>query len=498
MTKDTQEHPFTQDLRDFTRLAHRTIDAIVAQQQKWPHMAVDNAIPPREQRDYLANMELPSEGISAGEILDVLEQRIMPWPMPTTHRRSYGWINPPAAPISVLADTVSTALNMGLDGYDHPSIFLMKSLGRWLMELSGFPQDGSMALLFTGGSAANLNALTVARYKAAKQDGWNIREEGLQGNRPAFTLYTSAEAHSSIQRCAEQLGLGRKALRKVACDNDFRLNPEALREAISTDIAAGLRPFCVVATSGSTNTGAIDPLSDIADICDEFSLWMHVDGAYGGIGGLDPAYTGALKGLDRANSLTLDPHKWLQVPFDCGALLVREPKLNRENFLLVPDYLQEAEAEAEDGSVPWPSEYMFQLTYGNRVLKTWASIARLGRKGVAELVTRCNRVASHLGQLVEAAPDMELQSPVSLSVVNFRYVPEGATVDAVEIDALNEKISAAISASGEAHVPTSRVNGAVSLRACFLHYENDEDDAHHLVELTRRLALNILTESNSD
>jgi glutamate/tyrosine decarboxylase-like PLP-dependent enzyme len=135
---------------------------------------------------------------------------------------------------------------------------------------------------------------------------------------------------------------------------------------------------------------------------------------------------------------------------------------------------------------------MFQLTYGNRVLKTWASIARLGRKGVAELVTRCNRVASLLGQLVEATPDMELLSPVSLSVVNFRYVPEGATIDAAGIDALNENISAAISASGEAHVPTSRVNGAVSLRACFLHYENDEGDAHHLVELTRRLALNLL------
>ena len=490
MTNETHEHPFSRDQREFTRLAYRTVDAIARHLARLPDMAVDNAVAPREQRNYLANMALPPDGIPAEEILDLLEQRIIPWPMPNAHRRSYGWINSPAAPISILADSVSTALNTGLDGYDHPSIFLMASLGRWLMELSGFPQDSSMALLFTGGSAANLNALSVARYAAAKEDGWSIREEGLQGNRPAFVLYTSAQAHSSIQRCAEQLGLGSNNLRKVHSDKDFRLDTGALRNAIAVDRAAGLRPFCVVAASGSTNTGSIDPLADIADICEEFGLWMHVDGAYGGIGGLDPKYAPAYQGMERANSLTLDPHKWLQVPMDCGALLVRDPKLNRENYLLIPDYLSGAE-EAE-GSVPWPSEHMFQLTYGNRALKTWAAIARLGLSGVTELVIRCNRVASVLGQLIEDAPDMELLSPVSLSVVNFRFVPEGAAPEVRDIDALNEKISEQISASGEVHMPTSRVNGAISLRACFLHYENSEDDAHHLVELTRRIARNIL------
>ncbi len=489
MTNDTNDHQFSRDQRDFARLAHRTVDAISQHLSRLPDMSVDNAVPPREQRDYLANMALPRDGISAEEILEVLEQRIIPWPMPNAHRRSYGWINSPAAPISILADTVSTALNMGLDGYDHPSIFLMASLGRWLMELSGFPQDGSMALLFTGGSAANLNALSVARYAAAKRDGWNIREEGLQGNRPAFVFYTSAQAHSSIQRCAEQLGLGSDNLRKIASDENFRLDTRALRDTIAADRAAGLRPFCIVAASGSTNTGSIDPLAEIADICEEFDLWMHVDGAYGGIGGLDPKYAAAYRGIERANSLTLDPHKWLQVPMDCGALLVRDPELNRENYLLVPDYLEEA-GDGDD-YVPWPCEHMFQLTYGNRALKTWAAIARLGLSGVSELVIRCNRVASLLGQLIDDSPDMELLAPVSLSVVNFRYVPEGSSREARNIDDLNEKISGEVSASGEAHLPTSRVNGAISLRACFLHYENDEHDAHHLVELTRRIARKI-------
>lgn len=492
MSSDTHNHQFAQDQRNFSRLARRTMDAIARRLEQSPQMPVDAAIPPREQRDFLANMALPQEGISAEEILDVLEQRIMPWPMPNAHRRSYGWINCPSAPISILADSVSTALNMGMDGYDHPSIFLMASVGRWLMELSGFPADGSMALLFTGGSEANLHALSVARYAAAKEDGWNVREEGLQGNRPAFIAYTSAQAHSSIQRCVEQLGLGTNNLRNVDSDENFRLDTTALRKAIITDREAGLRPFCVVAASGSTNTGSIDPLDDIADVCEELGLWLHVDGAYGGIGGLDPKYTAAYKGMDRANSLTMDPHKWLQVPLDCGALLVRDPRLNRENFLLTPDYL--SESEDEHGAAPWPSEYMFPLTYGNRVLKTWAAIARLGLSGATELVTRCNRVASVLGQMVEESSDMELLAPVSLSVVNFRYLPQQATAEPTDIDALNEQISSEISACGEAHLPTSRVNGAVSLRACFLHYENDESDAHHLLQLTRRIAQDILSQ----
>lgn len=492
MSKTTDEHKFSKDWCDFSRLATQTVDAIVKHQAQLANKAVDDNVPPLAQQNFLANMGLPKAGMSAESILDTLEQRVLPWSAPNMHRRSYGWINSPAAPISILADTISTALNMGLDAGDHPSMFLMNSLGRWLMELSGFPQDGSMALLVTGGSAATLNALTVARYTAAKEDGWNIREEGLQGKHPQFVFYTSSEAHSSVQRCAEQLGLGTDALRKIECDDLFRLNTQALRKAILADQEAGLRPFSVVAAAGSTNTGSIDPLTDVADICQEFGLWMHVDGAYGGIGSLDPNYEAAFKGIERANSLTLDPHKWLQVPMDCGALLVREPSLNRETYLLVPDYLEES--DNDEDSVRWPSEHMFELTFGDRALKTWASIARLGFSGVRELVIRCNRVANVLGQLIDDAPDMELLSPVSLSVVNFRYKPKGSSIEAPDIDSLNEKISLAISASGEAHVPTSKVNGAISLRACFLHYENNEDDAHHLIELTRRLARDIRSE----
>ncbi len=450
-----------------------------------PSKSVDCSIPPEALRRELSNLQLPAGGMAAEDILSFLEDKVMPWSMPTNHARSYAWVNTSPAPISILSDALAKTLNNGQDGYDHSSIFLMHSLGRWLMELSGFldaqgTPDG-MAILLSGGSAANLNGLTVARYWAARRDGWNIRDEGLQNNRPAMIYYTSAEAHSSVQRCVEQMGIGASNLRNIDADDKFRMRPKALRESIENDLAAGLRPACVVAACGSTNVGAIDPINDIADVCEEYDLWLHVDGAYGGIVGLDPAYTEMTRALNRVNSLTLDPHKWLQVPLDCGALLVRDRRLNHENYSLVPDYLRAA--GTEEGSVPWPCEHMFELTFGDRALKTWAAIARLGREGVRDMVINCNNMARLLGELVEKSGNLELLSPVSVSTVNFRYVPEGTSLSNETLDPLNQKISDDIVDSGEAHIPTTKINGVVSLRACFLHYENCEDDVHHLIAL---------------
>ncbi|NJM91567.1 MAG: aminotransferase class V-fold PLP-dependent enzyme, partial [Rhodospirillaceae bacterium] len=328
-------------------------------------------------------------------------------------------------------------MDCGLDGYDHSAIFLMKSLGRWIMELVGFPTEGSLCILLSGGSAATLNALTTARHRAAARDGWNMRTEGLQSGRKKLVLYSSAEGHSSIQKCAEQLGIGTDNLRAIEADESFRMKPAALRAAIEADLKVGHLPFAIVACGGATNTGAIDPLDEIADIAEQFGIWLHVDGAFGAWAALDPAYRKQLRAFARVDSITLNPHKWLQVPIDCGALLTRHPEAHRAAYSLTPDYLEAGHSEA-----PWPYEHMFQLTYGNRALKVWAAIARLGRNGVAELVTRCNALATLLERRVREAPDLELLSPASLSVVNFRYRPEGRALDDAALDALNEQISA--------------------------------------------------------
>lgn len=480
--------PHVEDRENFSDLLERTSATIVKHLQERQDMPVDDCIPPESIRQELMNLPLPADGMKTTDILTFMDDYIVPWAMPMTHTRSYGWVNSPAAPAGILCDFIATAMKSGLDGGDTPSACLMHSLGRWLMELSGFVDEtgtpDGMALLLAGGSAANLNALTVARYWAANRDGWSIRNEGLQGNRPAMIYYTSAEVHSSVQLCVEQLGIGVDNLRRIETDDAFRMRPEALRKSIESDLAAGLRPACVVGSCGSTNVGAIDPIDDIADVCREYDLWFHVDGAYGGIVGLDPAYTEMTRALNRVNSLTLDPHKWLQAPLDCGALLIRDRYVSHKNYSLVPDYL--AKADRPEHSPPEPWEHMFELTFADRSLKTWASIARLGSDGVRAMVINCNNMARLLGEMVEASDDLELLSPPSVSVANFRYVPKDSTLSDGALDTLNQKISDAIAESGEAHIPTTKVNGMVSLRACFLHYDNAEEDVRHLVSLTRK------------
>ena len=484
MTNDFKS-PHVDDRRDFGRLVRRVGEAMTKHLNDRPTMPVDYPEVPAEIRRELGYLPLPADGMGPDEILTIIEDKIMPWSMPTNHPRSYAWVNTSPAPISILSEGLARTLNNVQDGYDRSSTLLMQGLGRWLMELSGFiDEEGTpngMAILLAGGSAANLNALTVARHWAAKRDGWNVREEGLQNNRPAMIYYTSAEAHSSVQLCVEQIGIGASNLRLVETDANFRMRPDALRAAVEADVAQGLSPACVVASVGGTNVGAIDPVGDIADVCETFDLWLHVDGAYGGIVGLDPAYTQMTSALNRVNSLTLDPHKWLQVPLDCGALLVRDRQLNYENYTLVPDYLRAS--PGENDSALWPHEYMFELTFADRAVKTWAAIARLGRDGVRDMVVNCNNMARLLSEIVEGANDLELLAPVSVSTVNFRYVPSGSDVS---LDTLNQAISDDIANSGEAHIPTTKVNGAESLRACFLHYENCEDDVHHLVALVRK------------
>src|SRR5262245_55279456 len=480
MARDSR-HPFVQDREAFDALGNETVRMLGAYMRALPGEPVDRMVP-KEVRQRLISLPLPEHGQSPEEILDFLQREVMPWPIATGHKRSYGWVNSGPAPIALLADAVASNMDCGLDGYDHSAIFLMKSLGRWIMELVGFPTEGSLCILLSGGSSATLNALTAARHRAAARDGWNMRAEGLQSGRKKLILYSSAEGHPSIQKCAEQLGIGTDNMRAIAADKSFRMKPAALRAAIEADLKAGHLPFAIVACSGATNTGAIDPLDEIADIAEAFDIWLHIDGAFGAWAALDPAYREQLRAFARVDSITLNPHKWLQVPIDCGALLTRHPEAHRAAYSLTPDYLEAGHSEA-----PWPYEHMFQLTYGNRALKVWAAIARLGRAGVAELVTRCNALAKLLERRVDEAPDLELLSPASLSVMNFRYRPADRALDDAALDDLNERISEAISASGEAHMPTTRIHGRTSLRACFLHYENDESDAEHLLALVRRL-----------
>ena len=258
----------------------------------------------------------------------------------------------------------------------------------------------------------------------------------------------------------------------------------ALRTAIADDRGAGRRPFCVAASAGSVGVGAIDPLDELADLCAAEGLWLHVDGAYGGLAASVPEYRDRCRGLGRADSIALDPHKWLSVPVECGAVLVRDGALLREAWSLVPPYLR-TEPDRGFGGLPWFSEYGVQQTRGFRALKLWMTLQHLGRDGVRDLIGRHVALAVHLASLVERAPDLELLAPAGLSIVCFRYAPPRLRGDDTRLDALNQRVMEEVQASGAAFLTQTTLGGRFALRACILHYATTEADLAALLDVVR-------------
>jgi glutamate/tyrosine decarboxylase-like PLP-dependent enzyme len=280
-------------------------------------------------------------------------------------------------------------------------------------------------------------------------------------------------------------------VRTIPADADCRFDLQALSDAIAEDRAAGLRPFCVAASAGTVSTGAIDPLSEIADLCEREGLWFHVDGAIGAVGILDEELADRFAGMERADSLALDPHKWLSVPVECGCAMVRDGKLLRDTFSLVPPYVRTEEGKGI-GGLPWYSEYGFQQSRGFRALKLWMTLLQLGRDGVADLVKRQNRLALRLAELVDSAGDLERSAPVVLSIVCFRFVPEALRGDDAKLDALNKAIMEEVQAGGEVFLTQAVLHGRFVLRANVMHYGTMESDLVALIEVVQRTGRRLL------
>jgi glutamate/tyrosine decarboxylase-like PLP-dependent enzyme len=484
------DSPFALDPDEIRRLGYRAVDLMVEHLAGLTAGPVFQPMTPDE-RLGLLEQPLPAGPTAPDAILDQIQAQVLAHPMGNGHPRFFGWINSPPVPFAPLAELLAAALNPSCAGGDHAAIYLERCVVRWLMELLGFPTEGSMGLLVSGGSMASLTCLAAARTWVAGRDGWDVRQAGVRGAPADLVMYLSAEGHSCLRKSAELLGLGAGSLRIVPTDARLRIDVAALHAAIQEDRAAGRRPFCVAASAGTVNTGIVDPLDALADLCRDEALWLHVDGAYGGVGVLDPEVAAQYKGLDRVDSLTLDPHKWLSVPVECGCALVRDGALLRETFSLVPPYLRTEEGKGF-GGLPWYSEYGFQQTRGFRALKLWSTLLLAGKDGLARHVIRCNQLARRLGALVDEAEDLELLAPVDLSIVCFRYLPPawtqaGAGRDAARLDALNKAIMEEVQAGGETFLTQTALDGRFSLRACVVHYATTEADLGVLLDAVRRV-----------
>ena len=441
---------------------------------------------PARVRQLLLRQALPESGQPVEALLAFYERNILPYPMGNDHPRFYAWVNSGPAPIGVLADFLTALSSSSCANGDHAAIYEERCVVRWLMELVGFPLEGSMGILVEGGSLASLYGLAAARYWAAITDGWNVRKQGLQYHHRPLVLYVSAEGHSCLVKSAELLGLG--APHVIPVDEDYRMDVRALATVVAQDRKAGLRPFCVAATAGTVSTGAIDPLDELASYCEEEGLWLHVDGAMGIFGILDPERSHLYAGVERAHSLALDPHKWFAVPIDCSCAVVRDGNLLREAFSLVPPYLRVEEGKGF-GGLPGFAEYGFKQTQRNLALKLAWVMQYAGRAGLAQMVTQHNALAQHLATLIDDAGDLERLAPVALCIVCFRYVPEELRGDDVRLNALNKRIMETVQERGNSFLHSTMLQGRLALRACIMHYDTTAADIAALVEEIRSVGV---------
>jgi aromatic-L-amino-acid decarboxylase len=388
-------------------VAAQGMAAAVAYLQRVDLGPVWRPIEPRD-RDWLINQPLPEEPRSLPDLIGDIITHVLAYPMGNGHRRFFGWVNSPPSAAGVAVEPLAAALNPSCAGGEHAAALLERTVLRWLAELIGYPARPGGGVLTSGASMASIIALAAARNRAAGRREVNIRDEGLWGQ-PLFVVYASSEAHSCITKAVELIGMGRRSLRTIPVDDWFAMDTAALAVAIAEDTNAGRVPCAVVATAGTVNTGAIDDLATIGQLAAEHGLWMHIDGAYGALAAAHPALRARFTGMVHADSIAVDAHKWLGVPIDSGALLVQDPAALRETFSLIPDYLRNESAD----DIEWWSEYGIEQTRPFRALRTWATIAHLGRREIGELVRRTTDLAAGFAALLEDAPDLELLAPVT-------------------------------------------------------------------------------------
>ena len=399
---------------------------------------------------------------------------VLPYPLGNIHPRFWGWVIGTGTPLGALAEMLGATMNPNVGGGDHGANYVERQVLEWCRELFGFPA-GASGILVSGGSMANFVGLAVARNEVA---GYDVRRLGVAAAPAPFTLYGSAEMHSSVQKAVELLGFGSEALRLAPVNAAFEVDVEALERMIAEDRAAGRRPLCIIGNAGTVNTGAIDDLARLADIAARERLWYHVDGAFGSLAVLDPELAPRLAGMERADSLAFDLHKWLYVPYEAGCTLVRRAAAHRDTFSLTPGYLAHAERGAAGGEL-WFSEYGIQLSRGFRALKVWMSFKEHGIDRYARLVRQNVDQARYLERLVENSPALELLAPVPLNIVCFRY--RGALRDEAAIDALNRELLMQVHERGIAVPSNATLHGRFAIRVAITNHRSRREDFDLLV-----------------
>lgn len=466
-------------------LAHRMVDDAITYLETVRERPVWQPVPEQVAARFQEPAPLQPEG--AEGVYEEFMENILPYPMGTIHPRFWSWYMGSGTVLGALADFMAAIMNSNLGGGNHAAGMVEEQVINWIKAMIDFPKDAS-GLLVSGGSMANLIGLTVARNTKA---GFNVRQLGMLEAPQALKVYASTEVHSCNQKAVELLGLGAKGLRKIPVNEDFTINIEALKQAIAEDRAAGYRPICVIGSAGTVNTGAVDDLNAIADLCRDQDLWFHVDGAIGAVAVLAGNVKPQLAGMERADSIALDLHKWMHVPFEAGCAIVRSEKSHLTTFSLTPEYLAHESRGLPAGH--WFSDYGLQLSRQFRALKVWMSIKEHGLDRFGRMIARNVEQAHYFGGLVENEPTLELMAPIGMDIVCFRFNPGG--LDDQALNGLNKEILMQLHEQGIAAPSYTTLNGRYCLRIAIANHRSRQEDFDLLAAEVVRLGHEVVAQS---
>jgi aromatic-L-amino-acid decarboxylase len=447
--------------------AHRMLDEAIDHIANIRKQPVWRPIPDEVRARFRS--QIPREASELAAIYREYSDFIAPYATGNVHPGFMGWVHGGGNVVGMLAEMLAAGLNANLGGRDHVPIEVERQITEWTQTMLGFPATAS-GVFVTGTSMANLMAVWVARTAAL---GPSARQQGVGGEGALLTAYTSKAAHGCVSRAMDLAGFGTDALRSMPVDRSHRVDVEAMRAQIKRDREIGLRPFLVVGSAGTVDIGAIDDLVALSELCREEQLWFHVDGAYGALGVLSPALAPRLAGLENADSVALDFHKWGQVPYDAGFLLVRDSARHLEAFAAPAVYLRRETRGLAAGS-PWPCDLGPDLSRGFRALKTWFTLKAFGTDKLGAMIERTCVLARYLQAKVSAEPRLELLAPAQLNIVCFRYRADDA-------DRVNAEIVADIQESGIAAPSTTTLDGKLAIRAAIVNHRTDTIDLDALV-----------------
>lgn len=470
---------------EFRRFGHQLIDWIADYFDRIEQLPVLSQIEPGSLKAQLP-LAPPAEGESMERIVEDIDRLILPALTHWCHPSFFAYFATSTSGPGILGELLTAAFdNKAMLWRTSPaSTELEEVVLDWLRQMMGL--DAAMiGIIYDTASVSSMHAIAAAREGVERR----IREEGMSGrpDLPLLRVYASEQAHSSIEKGVITLGLGQRGLRKIPVDNQFRMDATALAQAIEEDKRAGILPFCVVATVGTTSTSSLDPVSEIVPICEQHQLWLHVDAAYAGSAAIVPELRHILAGCDRADSLVTNPHKWLFTPFDLSVLYCRHTELLRRAFSLVPEYLRTPEQE----KVRNGSDYGIQLGRRFRALKLWMVIRYFGEQGLAARIREHCRLAKLFASWVEQSPDWELLAPVHLGLVCFRAKPITPQENRLSIDELNEQIMHSVNAGGKALLSHTRLNDMLTLRLSIGNIRTNERHVRQIWELLNN-QLNLL------